>query len=505
MEEGFKGHFASVSDKPFFKGETTVYTYVKMNEKDTADKILIRINVDRLSKDKLKVVQERAERLKEEMKYFSWALQIEKIEVGDVGEGKELWVVCEECQPVNLKIFINHVEIRKEEKDFFLGKLLDVVRYAELRKERMQLDDFDVLVKSGANSFCPTIRVLPTAILLPLIKSTIQDLRQDVCKQIEFFVDAEKYGKCVLDALRTKKPILDVIKMKGVDEIYQNVQFPTFDFNKIEPIEMVGTGAYGKIIKVRYEGEIYALKESDLSKKEEIEKEAMVLKWCDHPNIIKSHGIASATRSISTKIEKKRERPGTYLYLLLDYYEAGNINDFVEEQRKIKKHMTSEELDLFFKQMIAPMEYLQNTKKFIHGDLKHHNFLISKKDGNTKIVLTDFGNCRSFANESQVLRGTSRDYNSAKRTPLTVNHDLYPLGVCLYRLMTHKIPYGENETEIQEAVQKKKGLFMPKRIKNDKLMDQKREVVTKMLALKENERETFNQLFKEDYVVNLLK
>ena len=164
--------------------------------------------------------------------------------------------------------------------------------------------------------------------------------------------------------------------------------------------------------------------------------------------------------------------------------------------------------------MLIPIYYLQQSKHYLHSDIKPENYMIlypqlsnGEIDINQtpQLVLTDFGNCRTFSNESKYIRGTSKNWDSNRRLPLTVNHDIYPIGVCLYRMLTNKMPLGENEEQVQQKITESDSVKFPKWILKKDELQSFVSLARKILCFDEEKRVTFEELWKDEVVIDLLK
>ena len=164
--------------------------------------------------------------------------------------------------------------------------------------------------------------------------------------------------------------------------------------NKLEDFDILlflGKGAYGRVYKVRskFNKKIYAMKILDLkSIKQKSKKgyelalhETKILERLSHPHIIKYY---------------KNFRVDDFIYIIVDYMSNGNMEEYVNAHKKMKRNFQEEELWNFFLQCMWSLAYI-HSKGLIHRDIKLDNLLL---DNNMKIKLGDFGVCGLLFDEN---------------------------------------------------------------------------------------------------------
>ena len=77
----------------------------------------------------------------------------------------------------------------------------------------------------------------------------------------------------------------------------------------------------------------------------------------------------------------------------------------------------------------------------VHGDLKCENVLIRKHDRAVKVV--DFGFSRQFESKEEEVQilGQTTEYSPPLDEYLSFVYDSWSLGVILYVMMTHCLPF----------------------------------------------------------------
>ena len=537
IELKFDEQFAYVDPNPFYenKTENIIYQYVWQTKQDGVDSLLIRMDITKYTKEERTKMTQILSEMKLYENCLSWFLPIKKFVFGKFNKRDELWIVCENCQTINMNDYLQIDLINEEEQRYIINQYVKMMKVIIEKKWTIHFDMKDIVMISNANDFRPTFKIPVTLFLINLKKKTpISQLYDGLGILMQFFVLMNKkydeehkeeiengkesrvktnteYIK-ISQMLKQKKPIREIEKNQLLQQAQKENSFRSFDMKQIEPIGIIGFGAYGTIIKVKYQGKIYCLKESDKEKLTEIEKEAIVLHLCDHEKIMKCHGIATSWHSISLQLQKKRQKRRKFIYLLLDFYGNGNFDAYLDEFTKKKQRMNKDQIAHLFREMLIPVYYLQQKKQYLHSDIKPENYMVlyhSEEDKTSgkcpDLVLTDFGNCRTFSNESKFVRGTSKNWDSNRRAPLTVNHDIYPLGVCLYRMLTNKMPLGDNEEQVQQKITENDSVKFPKWILKKEELLPFVELARKILCFDEEKRMTFEELWKDELVIELLK
>ena len=158
-----------------------------------------------------------------------------------------------------------------------------------------------------------------------------------------------------------------------------------------------------------------------------IEREIVVMKLIDHPNIMRLYDVWETS---------------TELYLILEYVQGGELFDHLCEKGKLP---TPEALD-YFQQIIGAMDYCHRFN-IAHRDLKPENILLDKE---FNIKIADFGmaawqngmlqtSCGSphYA-APEIVQGYAYNGSAA---------DIWSCGVILYALLAGKLPFDHEDCE----------------------------------------------------------
>lgn len=160
-----------------------------------------------------------------------------------------------------------------------------------------------------------------------------------------------------------------------------------------------------------------------------IEREIVIMKLIDHPNIMRLYDVWETS---------------TELYLILEYVEGGELFDYLCKRGRLS---TSEALG-YFQQIIAAIDYCHRFN-IAHRDLKPENLLLDQ-DKNIKVA--DFGMAAWQMNHTSGLLRTAcgsphyaapeviegRAYNGS-------SSDIWSCGVILFALLAGRLPFDDED------------------------------------------------------------
>ncbi|KAI0272770.1 kinase-like domain-containing protein [Gloeopeniophorella convolvens] len=204
-----------------------------------------------------------------------------------------------------------------------------------------------------------------------------------------------------------------------------------------------------------------------------IEREIVIMKLIDHPNIMQLYDVWETS---------------TELYLILEYVEGGELFDYLCKQGRLS---TPEALG-YFQQIISAVGYCHRFN-IAHRDLKPENLLLDQ-DKNIKVA--DFGMAAWQMNNTSGLLQTAcgsphyaapeviegRAYNGS-------TSDIWSCGVILFALLAGRLPFDDEDLHtLLEKV--KRGTYdMPATI--DK---RAQDLISRMLEKDVHKRITMEQI-----------
>ena len=238
-----------------------------------------------------------------------------------------------------------------------------------------------------------------------------------------------------------KRTDKDKIESSEMDKISSNEIW----FNSFQIINLLGQGSFGKVfhVKMKTSDEEYAMKVLNKS----ILVQNKHLKYAlSEWNILKQiswHFIVTLHYAFQT---------ASNLYLVLDYWENGDLSSFIDE----KGFLTEQEALFVLWQMVWAIEYL-HSQNIVYRDMKPENILVDS-DNNWK--LADFGLAKENVFDSKTK---SSFWGSPAYLPpeLIKNNitgkesDYYQLGIVLYEMLVGVPPFfNENMNVLYRSIQK---------------------------------------------------
>jgi uncharacterized protein (TIGR02145 family) len=157
-----------------------------------------------------------------------------------------------------------------------------------------------------------------------------------------------------------------------------------------------------------------------------------------HPNIIKVTDLID---------------DGDTVAFVMEYIEGQTLKEYIERKGKL----SDDEIKTLFSQMLEAVGYVHE-QNLVHRDIKPSNFMITPKG---QIKLLDFGIAKNTDTQSSdyTQTGTSQNmgtpmYMSPEQIKstkdVTLQSDIYSLGVVLWQMVMGKKPYDTNTTSTFE-------------------------------------------------------
>ena len=250
-----------------------------------------------------------------------------------------------------------------------------------------------------------------------------------------------------------------------------------------DELNMLGEGAYGKVVKVRHKVSkvLRAMKiinkdKMSLGSEEEeaLINEINVVKSLDHPNIMKVYEFFNKDNS---------------LYIISELLSGGELLDKINEAGNLNEDVSS----FLMKQIFSAVDFCHQ-KGIIHRDLKPENILIESEEEANKefftVKIIDFGTSGKLKNGEM--------FNLNVGTPLYISPevlknkynekcDMWSCGVIMYMMLSGNPPFkGDNDEEIYQAVKEGKYNFDDE--KWDEISGEAKDLIKNLLIKNMNKR-----------------
>ncbi|MBE6618500.1 MAG: PASTA domain-containing protein [Ruminococcaceae bacterium] len=177
---------------------------------------------------------------------------------------------------------------------------------------------------------------------------------------------------------------------------------------------------------------------SDISARKCFESESRAISMLSHPNIREIYDISTS---------------GEYTYLTMEYLDGPTLKSYIKEKGGISQ---GEAID-FVLQILSALDHT-HSKGIVHRDIKPQNIIVTS-DGSIKI--TDFGIAklydprRSASDEKGVGTVYYISPEQASGKNIDARSDIYSLGIMLYEMVCHKLPFvadDPNEVAYMQVV-----------------------------------------------------
>ncbi|CEM05207.1 unnamed protein product [Vitrella brassicaformis CCMP3155] len=212
-------------------------------------------------------------------------------------------------------------------------------------------------------------------------------------------------------------------------------------FEAYELVREIARGASGRVLLVRHKASQreYVMKSLDITSASSADKDAALHEAQTISRLQHAHVVRYASSFIHQTSD------GTFLVIVTEYAERGDLAAEIAERRRDKRAFTYEEALDIFAQIVLAIEYIHDEKHMIHRDVTAGNVLLT---ANMRVKLGDFGLCRQLNSTKRNgrLQGTPSYLapelfrNEAHST----KSDIWALGCLLHFLLTLEHPFATN-------------------------------------------------------------
>lgn len=269
----------------------------------------------------------------------------------------------------------------------------------------------------------------------PLIKKLIPT------SLFEPFVDIGNYKK----DLKLYQPLVESFYKLTNDEMNimrqqiqssNHSQAPKNIINDYEVYEILGSGAFGCVHKVRKKNTniFLAMKEINTSLSllkgqiEMVNEVTIIRNNLKHPNVV---------RYLKTFKENDR------LYIVMELIDGTPLSQHLRKLKEKEDFWNEDRLWYIFMQIVLALRYLHKEKQIVHRDLTSNNIMLSESD---KVTITDFGLAKILESDRSKMQSVvgTMFYSCPeiiKNEPYNEKADIWALGCILYEMCCFEPPF----------------------------------------------------------------
>ncbi|CAD8156998.1 unnamed protein product [Paramecium pentaurelia] len=250
--------------------------------------------------------------------------------------------------------------------------------------------------------------------------------------------------------------------------------------NQYEELAKIGQGNFAIVFKCRntLDQSIYAIKKTKAQPKQNLETSDARQEACILANLFSKSDTKHIVKYYNCWIEQNQ------FFLVMEY---------CDYNLKYQKQYQEWEIKIILKHILEGLKFL-HSKNLVHMDIKPENILFKKKDLSFKIA--DFGLSRlQFVKEDEDIRDGDQRYTAPEimeymnfGTPIDLQKvDIFAFGCTIFELMIQEeLPKSDNQYhELRRGIQYSDSLI---------------QIVCQMMAPKQEDRPTAEQLLKNTYL-----
>jgi hypothetical protein len=305
----------------------------------------------------------------------------------------------------------------------------------------------------------------------------------------------EYYFSFEIIYLSQNKPLIFYSPNKSIimnfsEEIKQSIGFQMLtDYYDIK--ETIGRGKFSIVNlginkKTSEKVAIKIIKKSSLKSNEDkelLETEIYIMKFSNHPNIIKLYD----------NYENEK-----YIFLVMEYINGGNLTSYLN-----KKHfnISEKKFSIIMKQIGEGIKYLHENG-IVHRDIKPENIMIYEKGNNINIKITDFGLSKIMSKNEKANEAFGTLFYVAPEILLKIPYgnkvDIWSLGVLLFYVLTGRFPFQDiNEKGLGHKIILENNIFNNEEWNNRSIYV--RDLIKKCLKKDPKDRIDINKFLKHDW------
>lgn len=183
------------------------------------------------------------------------------------------------------------------------------------------------------------------------------------------------------------------------------------------------------------------------------------------------------------------------VYFIMEYYELGNLNSYLNKRNG--QYFEEKELKRMVGELMVGLFVVHVVARFIHGDIKSDNIIVSNLVPNIDLKIIDFGSCSALASEKTVVtvRGTPGlmapevDGKGSDQLLFSQKSDIYCMGHVLYEIVYPGVKVPKH----------------PVLGKHPFLQEELRIAINSMLSKKPENRPSIENLIEIPYIAEAIK
>ncbi|KAL1924584.1 uncharacterized protein VTP21DRAFT_4238 [Calcarisporiella thermophila] len=263
-----------------------------------------------------------------------------------------------------------------------------------------------------------------------------------------------------------------------------------------EPLEVIGTGSFGLIRKIRRKSDNKILARKELSfrqmtdkERQQLVSEVNILRELRHPNIV---------RYYERFVDKERG----YIYIIMEYCGGGDLAAVIRRAKKEGKFISEDVIWQLFTQIIMALHECHTPKAersiILHRDLKPDNVFL---DSNNSVKLGDFGLSRVLGpdREFAVTYVGTPYYMSPElinESSYNTKSDIWALGCLLFEMCALDPPFkAKSQAQLAARIKQASIPLLPPQYSQEL-----GRVIKSMLQLNPAKRPATSDFFKLDRV-----
>ena len=221
----------------------------------------------------------------------------------------------------------------------------------------------------------------------------------------------------------------------------------TIFFSKYKPIKKLGEGSFGKVYKVEYNNQYYAMKmENKEHSQGLLESEATIMTYLKGPNI---PNIIFFGQNLDYNI-------------LIMQLMGKSLEDLIN----VHKIFTIKTVCMLGFQMVNNLQYIHD-RHIIHRDIKPDNFVMGLNENNAHLYIIDFGLSKKYRSSETLLQyplikrkklvGTARyaSIHALEEFEQSRRDDLESVGYVLLYFLRGSLPWQGLKVKAKEERYKK--------------------------------------------------